>query len=226
MRCLALAPHLFSLRFNKENSNQLEVWSQSVTGKRKPLENPASIEFYAGRAALKLLLDKIGVHAFIEPDLEFGFLKLVCRNKKLKLFANISHTKGMAVAAIYHNPIGIDVEHISRSAERVVSRIASRDELMKLRKYLFKIKKSLVSPELTLWCAKEAYLKALGIGMRRDPKLFELTWSFGRLSAKTSVHTPFQLTKPQFKFHVHENYLFSICSDGELERLVAIHQTI
>lgn len=86
----------------------------------------------------------------------------------------LSHTDGQAVAALSlisdSGFVGIDIER-----ERACSHDFSRDFLTE-REFRSYIETERLSP-LSLWCYKEAFLKALGTGLRVHPRTIELTVS-------------------------------------------------
>lgn len=84
----------------------------------------------------------------------------------------LSHTAGQAVAALSFvresGLVGIDIER-----ERICPADFSRAFLTE-REFRSYIETGLLSP-LSLWCYKEAFLKALGTGLRVHPRMIELT---------------------------------------------------
>jgi len=87
----------------------------------------------------------------------------------MKIQFNISHSHDLILIAItVEDPIGIDVEYNNkkRSIERLVETIFSPSEMK-----FFLTLKSQREKEKTFfrcWTRKEAYLKAIGIGLRQD----------------------------------------------------------
>jgi 4'-phosphopantetheinyl transferase len=91
------------------------------------------------------------------------------------LHFNLSHTSGMAVLAVSRQaPVGVDVEEVTRvaDAEALTARYFAPEELRELQ--------SLPPSErqgyfLWLWTLKEAYVKALGLGLRVPLDSFAFT---------------------------------------------------
>lgn len=85
----------------------------------------------------------------------------------------ISHTAGQAVAALSFiresGFVGVDIER-----ERTCPDDFSRTFLTE-REFQSYIETGLLSP-LSLWCYKEAFLKALGTGLRVHPRMIEMTF--------------------------------------------------
>ncbi|MFZ3031548.1 MAG: 4'-phosphopantetheinyl transferase superfamily protein [Candidatus Moraniibacteriota bacterium] len=84
----------------------------------------------------------------------------------------LSHTAGQAVAALSFiresGFVGVDIER-----ERICSNDFSKAFLTE-REFQSYIETGLLSP-LSLWCYKEAFLKALGTGLRAHPRMIEMT---------------------------------------------------
>ncbi|MGX9416888.1 4'-phosphopantetheinyl transferase family protein [Vibrio sp. WJH972] len=78
---------------------------------------------------------------------------------------NLSHTKGLLVCAVSDRlDVGIDVENITRTTdfESIASQYFSNDENNRLNTKKLHARKAYF---YELWTLKEAYLKALGIGI-------------------------------------------------------------
>lgn len=88
---------------------------------------------------------------------------------------SLSHSGELALIAISDNaPVGVDIEQIK--TDRPVERIAQRY----LSPYEREALQSLSGEELVeafhwCWTAKEAYLKALGVGLRRPLDSFDIS---------------------------------------------------
>lgn len=89
---------------------------------------------------------------------------LLIRQKPTDLFLSLSHTEGVAAAAISPSPIGVDVQ-----IERTVTPDATRFFLNDEESDLFDPHTG--SPLLDLWSAKEAALKAAGVERYREVRL-------------------------------------------------------
>lgn len=80
-----------------------------------------------------------------------------CKDK----FFSISHTKGLTVCAVSEFEIGVDAEYKRNIGEEKLSRMCSPKEIEYIKNA------SSISDGFTeIWTKKEAYLKALGTGIR------------------------------------------------------------
>jgi 4'-phosphopantetheinyl transferase len=82
------------------------------------------------------------------------------------LHFNLSHTHGMVVLAVSRQvPLGVDVEDESRvvGAEALTARFFAPEELRELKTLPENARQAHF---LRLWTLKEAYVKALGLGLR------------------------------------------------------------
>jgi 4'-phosphopantetheinyl transferase len=135
------------------------------------------VEFVIGRTLLRRRLAEIDAslrHAPLITGLH-GRPELAAKDGvPADLTFNIAHTSGVVACAITHgHRIGIDVEAITRweAIDRVKERVFSAFELNTLAR--------LPSGEraerlLALWTLKEAWTKALGIGLGFDFRSFSL----------------------------------------------------
>src|SRR5205085_1685024 len=89
-------------------------------------------------------------------------------------FVNISHTEKVAAVVLAKSAVGIDVELKTRSAERVMSRVATDREKKWTTQLIPVSKTEKLSAPILLWSSKEAFSKALGLGMRFGFKAFEI----------------------------------------------------
>lgn len=168
--------------------------------------------FWAGRAILtKLLADNDWE---VRPDVVYGYLRLYDREsgRTDPFFANISHTDDIAVAAIAPNPVGVDVESVSRKGDRVMKRVATKFELSHLNQNFL----SRIAAPIALWSGKEAFSKALGLGMKFGFTGFEIDLSKAPpWSGKTKLKGPLQVKDPRIGILIHEDYFITVCSNGE-----------
>ena len=89
--------------------------------------------------------------------------------KDIPLYFNLSHAGDCVVCALADEPVGIDVEHLSRfekriQCERLMERILTEEE-----KYLWK-QNMTVEAALGFWTRKESYVKMTGKGLTCDFK--------------------------------------------------------
>ncbi len=90
-----------------------------------------------------------------------------------ELYFSVSHTDGLAVAAISDTPVGIDCEPISRTVSpSVAKRFFSLSEIVAYQNSL-----------ISLWVAKEAYTKLLGRPFAEYAKSMEIPYFEKELSS-------------------------------------------
>lgn len=77
---------------------------------------------------------------------------------------NLSHTVGMSVVAVRYGPVGIDIERVRDDidARGVASRVFSAQERSTIAKGIAASR----TPFFEYWTIKEAYAKAIGLGVR------------------------------------------------------------
>lgn len=137
------------------------------------------------------------------------------------LFFNISHTEGMAAAAVADQPVGIDIEYLKRRSVSHAERILSADEA--------EVYKQLEDPAsknrffLESWVRKESYLKRLGIGLEVFPRELEIKDGYVKMSKNASAYTessgpagaePFNAgcaLKTEIIQTGYEDYIVSVC---------------
>lgn len=169
----------------------------------------------AGRRALRLALESSGAEEqAIVADPERGYLELrdSAGNVIPEIFLNVSHTEGMAVGAVGPAPIGVDVESLTRDPSRALERLLSPED----RKVLadFQPEDPRVGAALLLWTAKEAFSKALGLGMQAGmPNLFIDLKGPRPYAARTHVVGKFPLREPRIHWEIRENFLVTVCTE-------------
>jgi len=152
---------LFEEVFSPSEAEQLRTM-KSDTRKR---------EFQYSRGLLKLIMAN---YLDIKPaDVRIGSVgrgKPVLLNDDIHF--NISHTKDKLIIAISKEKLGIDIECIDH--ERDISRIAEYT-FTELERQALATGESLDPRKFfRLWTQKEAYLKALGVGLERMPSSFHI----------------------------------------------------
>lgn len=176
--------------------------------------------FWAGRAVAALLLQTSKLQAVVVPNRRYGYLELWDSKLSRRLenrYINLSHTEGAAVAVMGPSPIGIDVERVSRSAERVFERISSQGEARQREKTPFlSIQNHQVPYALCLWTAKEAFSKALGVGLGFRFRDFEIDLSGPSYSATTTLKAPQHVDHPGILYRIYQDYLITIAVSREL----------
>jgi len=153
-----------------------------------------------GRAALRLLLG----HHLAMPAEEVP----IARDDNGKPFLrghpvhfNLSHADDLALIAItLASPVGVDLERFERGAEltQCLDTFCSISEKHHINSL----------PEITdkhralirTWCAKEAFLKALGTGLAVPPERLTVAWQSG---GSARIHRS-QIREPAWEIHFPE----------------------
>jgi 4'-phosphopantetheinyl transferase len=78
---------------------------------------------------------------------------------------NISHTRSAIAAGFSDEPIGVDVERITRCDMRIAQRVFTKNEC----EYVFEDQKLQDERFFDIWTKKEAYMKWTGSGFHTDP---------------------------------------------------------
>lgn len=73
------------------------------------------------------------------------------------VFFNISHTKGMVIIAIDSLPIGVDIETLRKTDDKLVKYVCSPDEELYIKNAL---------DFYNIWTNKESLVKCIGTGIR------------------------------------------------------------
>ena len=82
------------------------------------------------------------------------------------IFVSLASRGELVAIAVSDRPVGVDVEAIETNPPEPAWNILHPTERERLSKQR---PKEQAETFLALWCAKEAYLKALGLGLRREP---------------------------------------------------------
>lgn len=127
---------------------------------------------------------------------------------------NLSHSSDLIACAITKNGrVGIDVEYIKYLDFDLARQFLNEDEIQYAKK---KHDDMLISFLYKIWTLKEAYLKALGIGLLRDPRSFGFDmklWSEGILKIRDDK----SLFKEEMFFHtlvLHGGYQLALCTNA------------
>ena len=180
-------------------------------GTRRGTSEKRNLAYHAGRAAAAEALRAAGFSAKIEADSGYGFLRVVGQRN---LFLNISHTDNIAVACLGSASVGVDIESKHREVSKVLKRVAIAEELQQLERLPF-IKEEIPSG-IALWSAKEAFSKALGMGIKFGLHDFVIDLSSTIHKARTRQRGPLSLTHPAVSFETFGDYVIAICSEREL----------
>lgn len=101
-----------------------------------------------------------GVSIPLPPVLDFGEMGKPVLRDHPQLHFNLSHCSGLAVCLLSDTECGVDCESIRRCKSRIVERVCNTQEIAALESasdadFLF----------TRLWTLKEAYVKAIGVGI-------------------------------------------------------------
>ena len=201
-------------RLKRESAKYIHPDSQRKSGKSQA----RNVAHYAGRCALGFLLHRVVPGGRIGRNDAWGYLELFDSKSQLlpNWRGNISHTEGIAVAVIGPNNVGIDVERVERSAEKVIRRVSSQQERDAAAE---KKKRDPSFPgNIALWSAKEAAAKAIGIGMNFGLQRFQIQLtSKPPFEVKTDLRGPLRVENLAVRFEIYDDFLISICSEeGDL----------
>jgi phosphopantetheine--protein transferase-like protein len=118
---------------------------------------------------------------------------------------NLSHAKALLVIAIAHHEVGIDVEYVDAKFEfqqvvklvltQAEQRVLAHAPMDKQQEKFFEY-----------WTAKEAVLKLLGTGFRRDPTTLQITDGRVHFSG-TDAQAPISLTPLTLMKHHFTGYV-------------------
>jgi len=189
---------------------------EAASGQKAEASHPKTQRaFLAGRIALRHLLQNQNLSLDIVPNKKFGFLELK------NCYGSIAHTDQVTVAAVSSLPVGIDIENCQRKVQQVLPKIAGPDEIRKIDSFQSEIAGKVQDKGLYLWTAKEAFSKALGLGLREGIQDLEVDLSgTSPYRGETCLETPLSLKAPALIFHVVGNYLVSLCFEKGLGDVV------
>ncbi|MBN1864212.1 MAG: 4'-phosphopantetheinyl transferase superfamily protein [Victivallales bacterium] len=151
---------------------------------------PARLSYYAAHILKRHALSK---YAAVPPEewkfatTRHGRPEITNKPHNKKIHFNISHCNTAVACIISDMPqCGIDLEDVRRKADldAVAEEVFSTAELAHFRKMRSKkpSRDTLARHFFSIWCLKEAYMKALGMGFKINPK------SFGfKLSGKSGI---------------------------------------
>lgn len=180
------------------------------------------IAYDAGRTAVALAFQNLGLRTKVLSHPIFGYLMVQNENQSAMDFhVNISHTEGLAVATVAPAPVGVDVEHSDRSVTRILSRFAADEEQRNLKPIL--TNHGNAPAEIALWCAKEAFSKATGLGIKFGlkriivnlvprqigvPEVGPLYW------VRSDLKGPLKLHAPAIHYEMFEKFVIAVCSES------------
>ncbi len=170
----------------------------------------------AGRKALRLALANRGIVGTVTANPELGYLQLTQSDTSPipGIFINVSHTDGLAVGALSPAPVGVDVEATGRDPSKALERLMSERDRENLAKFPKPLDARL-SPALILWTAKEAFAKAMGVGMKIGMPDLEIDfWGPLPYQARTSKAGHFKLQNPCIHWEIRGNFLVTLCTEA------------
>ncbi len=175
--------------------------------------------YWAGRCALAVAFERLGIEAYIEPAPDYGYLEVFTKDgeKISDLYVNLSHTESIVAAVLAPCPVGVDIELADRDATRVISRVASELEMSLAKKGVFATNGKLLNPNIALWSAKEAAAKAVGLGMKFGLNSFEIHFTKEDIyRVKNDRKGPLFLKNPSVVIESFDPYIVSVCSESEM----------
>lgn len=148
---------------------------------------------------IKFIKDKYNIKGELLTD-KFG--KPYFKNSKLQF--NISHSGNYVVAAVSNYSIGIDVQRIQQDKHR----IAEKNFLKSECDYINEVEDEAVEQQrfCEIWTIKEAYLKNIGIGLRKPLNSFEIS---------LDDEAPQIVGKKDYRFvqmKLDERYIIAVCA--------------
>ena len=124
---------------------------------------------------------------------------------------NLSHSGTYAVCAFDKTPVGIDIERIKPVKAGIAERFFSAEE----QQFLNTCSQNTPKAFFAVWTRKEAFLKAVGKGLRMDLRFFSVCGRDTDFSAiyevlQNGVKSGWFCTSMEFG----ENYIISACSQN------------
>lgn len=209
------------LRFHPQDRALLQTWARKILGQqpaRKIANEQRMMSHLGGRAAAAWLLTRCVGDCELRPDPDLGFLRVYDPSGRIvpNRYLNISHTEDRAVAVLSTHSVGVDIESAERDGTRVYRRVASEKELA----HLASLPASSRVPPIALWSAKEAFSKAVGLGMNFGLQEFQIILEGSPpYTAATNLRGPLTIADPAVVFDVRDGYVISVCGEKtDLER--------
>lgn len=166
----------------------------------------AARSHWAGRIVLKHLLESQKIRSGVQVNAEFGYLF------SNQCHVSIAHTEEVAVAAISHAPVGIDLEKKNRPVRAVLKKLVTAEELDRFHSGRWVNTTGIVEPELFLWVGKEAVLKASGLGLSGGLNRVQIQWDQGTpFPVVQDLSGPLPLKNPHLHFFSDSDCLIAIC---------------
>lgn len=212
-------PLLVIFPFKDQDPAVVEAFALPVISGRHRREKGGSEDrqaaYFAGRASLAAGLRHLNLKAQVEPDPDFGFLKV--SEGPSNLYVNVSHTRKIAVGVVARVPIGVDVEAIDRRVGRVMERVSAPSEFRYHVPTPLSAEGGEVPQNVALWSAKESFSKALGLGIKFGMQALEISFEGAPpYAAKTELHGPLAVTTPAIHLLRHGEFVISVCTERAL----------
>lgn len=127
-------------------------------------------------------------------------------------FFNISHSGKYAIASVYQNEIGVDIEKIETPLEKIIIKFMNDIEIK-----MYEIADTLEKQHLfyQIWTIKESYVKLLGIGLTKQLTNIEIDYTQNSVELKGYLKT-------RFAFLNVNGYAISICYVAEKEEQIRL----
>lgn len=128
---------------------------------------------------------------------------------------NVSHAGELALIAVAEREVGVDVEHeaAAPSAVEAAGLVCAADEMTKLRRMA---RAERPGAFLRAWTAKEAYLKATGVGLSLSPQRVEIGSAHGGRGAPVGVAGDPGATRWRVRWvRPAHDYLGAVAAEGE-----------
>jgi len=134
----------------EENSCQIAVWEikESITELVKLSNNINIPEFKSDRRKKEFLSARILLHK-IMPQAQIYYNKYGAPEIDDSKFIAISHSKKLTAIIISSKKVGLDIEEITETAQKISSKFISKENLPKLSKEIATL----------IWSCKEAIFK-------------------------------------------------------------------
>lgn len=119
------------------------------------------------------------------------------------IYFNISHSGNYVIAAVSNYEIGIDIQRVKEDKHRVAEKNfltsecdfinGAEDDLGKMERFC------------QIWTAKEAYLKNIGMGLRKPLNSFEVAIE------NNELYLPDNNELKLIQFKLDKNYIVTVC---------------
>ncbi len=149
--------------------NKLPAWRKEKAARYKSASGRAT-----SAGAFLLLMHALESQGLYIPELEFiyGEHKKPYLKDHDDIYFNLSHSGSRVMCIIGDSENGCDVQNIEKSGDKIAARFFSENE----NAYLSSIREEDLRRLAfhKIWCIKESYLKALGTGLSKNLKSFEV----------------------------------------------------